>query len=429
MLAKLPLARRIVLAFVLMTALVSGAFSWGIYATVLFVEEHLVSKELEEELSSALEDMAAGRSPRLDARTRFLISTDPARPIPDRFADLPEGFTEIADDREAVYVFLRDTGKTRYALVQDQSEFEIREHVLFNVALAGFLLCMAGSWILGEIMAKRVMEPVTRLDRHVRREDQLGPQAPALAPEFADDEIGRLATAFDTAFGQLRQALDRERIFTSDVSHELRTPLMVIASSCELLRESTLSPDQQTQVGRIDRAAEEMRDLIQAFLLLARSQVRKSTADEGIDLLQAARDQARHWGTRFRDKGLNFSIVEEKADTGRYNQTFLATVLSNLLRNAWHYTDHGQVRLVLERGGFRVEDSGPGIPDEEQKRIFEPFVRGSRTRGEGLGLGLSLAQRICAQQGWSITTTAMTPRGSCFRVAFTPPPASPRACP
>ena len=78
MLAKLPLARRIVLAFVLMTALVSGAFSWGIYATVLFVEEHLVSKELEEELSSALEDMAAGRSPRLDARTRFLISTGDA---------------------------------------------------------------------------------------------------------------------------------------------------------------------------------------------------------------------------------------------------------------------------------------------------------------------------------------------------------------
>ncbi|NCD24142.1 MAG: HAMP domain-containing histidine kinase [Deltaproteobacteria bacterium] len=414
MLAKLPLARRIVLAFVLMTALVSGLFSWGIYGTVLFVEEHLVSKELEGELASALEDMAAGRPPRLDARTRLLSSDSTDHPIPDRFRALPEGFTEIANEREAVYVFLRDVGETRHALIQEQSEFEAREHVLFNVALAGFLLCVAGSWALGEFMAARVMEPVTRLARRVQGADRRAP----LAPEFADDEIGRLAATFDAAFAQLRQALDRERLFTSDVSHELRTPLMVIASSCELLRESSLTPDQQTQIRRIESATGDMRTLIQAFLLLARSQVRENAAEERITLLQAARDQALHWKTRFRDKGLEFSIIEEETDTGRYNQTFLNTVLSNLLRNAWHYTDRGQVRLVLGRDGFRVEDSGPGIPDEDRERIFDPFVRGSHTRGEGLGLGLSLVQRICAHQGWTITATAMTPRGSCFKIAL-----------
>lgn len=416
MLAKLPLARRIVLAFVLMTALVSGAFSWGIYGTVLFVEAHLVSKELDEELTIALEDVAAGRPPHLDARTRFLISTDPARPIPDRFADLPEGFTEVADEHEAAYVFLREVGETRYALVQEQSEFETREHILFNVALAGFLLCVAGSWILGEFMANRIMEPVTRLDRHVRRTDRAG----VLAPEFADDEIGHLATTFDTALGQLRQALEREQLFTSDVSHELRTPLMVIASSCELLRESALSPSQRVQIGRIDRAAEEMRTLVQTFLLLARPKPEETRTEARFGLLQAARDQARQWGPRFAGKGIAFVLVEDESDTGRYNQTFLATVLSNLLRNAWHYTEQGQVRLVLERGGFRVEDSGPGIPAEERERIFEPFVRGSCTRGEGLGLGLSLVQRICAHQGWTITATPMTPRGSCFRVSLSP---------
>ena len=74
------------------------------------------------------------------------------------------------------------------------------------------------------------------------------------------------------------------------------------------------------------------------------------------------------------------------------------------------------MHLVLETGGFRVEDSGTGIPLDQQELIFQPFVRGSQARGEGLGLGLSLVKRICAHQGWSIAINDLTSGGSCFRV-------------
>ena len=90
--------------------------------------------------------------------------------------------------------------------------------------------------------------------------------------------------------------------------------------------------------------------------------------------------------------------------------------MNNLLRNAWHYTDSGHVRLCLERGGFRVEDSGSGIAEDQHELIFQPFFRGSRARGEGLGLGLSLVKRICAHQGWGITVENRPSGGSCFRV-------------
>src|SRR5690606_4641626 len=110
----------------------------------------------------------------------------------------------------------------------------------------------------------KVIEPVVRLSRQVRAPEQLLDEAPRLAKDYASDEVGQLAASFDATLGLLRRALMRERLFTSDVSHELRTPLMVLASSCELLLESSCLDNRgRTQVQRIANACEEMRGLVQ----------------------------------------------------------------------------------------------------------------------------------------------------------------------
>jgi signal transduction histidine kinase len=90
--------------------------------------------------------------------------------------------------------------------------------------------------------------------------------------------------------------------------------------------------------------------------------------------------------------------------------------MSNLIRNALHYTAQGEVGLLLSAHGFRVEDSGQGVPSEQQDEIFKPFVRGSGARGEGLGLGLSLVKRICTYQGWEVRMYSLPTEGSCFEV-------------
>ncbi|MNR53543.1 Sensor protein FixL [compost metagenome] len=81
-----------------------------------------------------------------------------------------------------------------------------------------------------------------------------------------------------------------------------------------------------------------------------------------------------------------------------------------------HYTDSGSIRLVLEERGFVVEDSGVGIPEEDRESMFRPFIRGPARRGDGLGLGLSLVQRICENQGWAVRLSAMEPTGCRFQV-------------
>jgi signal transduction histidine kinase len=417
MLAKQPFARRIVIAFTLMTLVVSGTFSLGIVAVVHFIEEHLVTQELGRELDGVLNDvMVHGDAPRLDAATRFFASNLPGYAIPEAFRGLADGFTEVVRNDGAYYVYQREVDGAKYLLVEEQHEFEARENALFMVVLAGFLLSIAGAWGLGWLMARKVMAPLSRLAQQVRHRDQLHPLAPPLALQYPDDEVGHVAAAFDSTLGQLRQSLERERLFTSDVSHELRTPLMVILGACELLGQTELPEKSRTQAQRIERAAQEMHELVQTFLMLARARPEQIAFAGTASLRSVAQEQAERWAPLFQEKGLAFSVVSEGDHGGEYNLTLLGSVMSNLLRNALHYTDSGTVRLVLECDGFRVEDSGMGIPLEQRERMFQPFVRGAESRGEGLGLGLSLVKRICTHQGWQVSVTPCEAQGSCFQV-------------
>ncbi len=419
--SRQPLSRRIVLAFVLITILVSGTFSLGIVSIVHVIEEDLVSRALDRDLNNVVhEELEKGLPPWLDADTRFFATNRPGYEIPARFANVPDGFDEILDGDESFYVYTRNLNGERYMLVQTQQEFEERERMLFSVVLGGFILSVAGAWLLGWLTARRIMAPVIKLSEEVSHIDYLHATVPPLANNYADDEIGRLASAFDSTLGELRRSLERERLFTSDVSHELRTPLTIVATSCELLEAAQLPPQGSEQLERIGRATTEMRDLVETFLILARPKPDQAPLEAGASLSEICHEQSRRWETLIRNKGLDYEFLEKTPDDQLYNATFLRTIISNLLRNAMHYTDHGFIRLTLEKSSLQVEDSGSGIPSDQQKNIFEPFARGERSRGEGLGLGLSLVKRICTHQGWNIRVDSLPPGGTCFTVDFQP---------
>jgi signal transduction histidine kinase len=414
---KHPLVRRIIIAFTLMTLIVSGGFSLGIVAIVHFIEEHLVTQGMAEELDSILhKDLAQGLPPRLDAKTRLFASHIPGYEIPASFIGLDDGFVEIIDETGAYYLFIRDTPQQRFMLVREQAEFEARETALFTVVFAGFILSGLAAWLLGWMMARTIIAPLARLAQQVRHRDQLLTLAPHLAPDYPKDEVGHVAAAFDATLGQLRSSLERERFFTSDVSHELRTPLMVIASSAELLETAELDEREHRQLNRIKRASAEISELVETFLLLARANSNQNPMTGSATLEQVAHEQAKRWAPRFADQGLAFRLIIEEPNEMLFHGGFLSTVMSNLIRNALHYTAQGEVRLLLSANGFRVEDSGQGVPSEQQDEIFKPFVRGSGARGEGLGLGLSLVKRICTYQGWEVRMYSLPTEGSCFEV-------------
>ncbi|MDR1890283.1 MAG: HAMP domain-containing histidine kinase [Zoogloeaceae bacterium] len=415
-----PFARRIIIAFTLMTFVVSSVMSLSLFYAVHFLEEELVSRALDKTLDRILnEDLSESKAPSLNSDTWFFASDRLEYAIPEQFAQMKPGFSEWEAGDEAYYMYIRETGGQRYILMQDQHEFERHENTLFNLLFAGFLLTVVGAWGLGRLTAKRVMAPISRLAQEVRQRESLSASASPMAEHYANDEIGRLAEAFDASLQRLGEALERERLFTSDVSHELRTPLMIIATSCELLAADDLPPREREQIERIARAAEEMRSLAEIFLMLARGSENsgQKPEDSAGTLTAIAEEQYARWLPAMQAKGLEFGMrAESTPQTTPLNAVLLRAVLGNLLRNAWHYTEQGWVRLTLEAGGFKVEDSGIGIPEQEKEQVFQAFTRGAQARGEGLGLGLSLVRRICVSQGWKITLDSLPEGGSCFCV-------------
>lgn len=418
---KQPLKKRIVIAFFLMTLVIAGVSSISIFMIVHTLEEHFVSQGLSDNLQEILNSqMSADKLMRLSSDTKFYTSDDHVSyPIPDVLKDVREGFSEVLlRTGEAYYVYKETIDQQDYLIVEDQTEFETREQILLLVVFLGFIGSLIVSLILGRLLANRILAPIIKLAEQVNQISSSQVKTTSLNSQFADDEVGQLAEAFDRAFSDLQLALERERLFTSDVSHELRTPLMVIASSCELLllEDTEYSPVHHKQITRISDANKDMNELVQTFLMLARTEYNPVVGDQ-ITLLKLAEEQAEIWLPKFLEKGIAFSLKVKSATEKNYNKTLLKTVVSNLLRNAWHYTEQGEVTLLIDGNSFFVEDTGIGVPEEKQQAIFQAFVRGSN-RGEGLGLGLSLVKRICTHQQWHVEIFSRKENGSVFKVSL-----------
>ncbi|GKS04846.1 HAMP domain-containing histidine kinase [Pseudomonas syringae pv. theae] len=420
---KTNLRRRIVVVFALMSAFVAAMFGIGIYMTEHFVESRLITIDLENDLHRLLNAQSTNEwSHRPEREELFFVEEglgDLATPQDLEY--LHPGFQEITREGKEYYALVNTVADRRYVLLRDQSGFEKRERMLLAIVFIGFVLSVLLAVLLGRVLATRVIAPVARLSHQVRHRDQLLSLAPPLSPDYADDEVGELAISFDHTLGQLRAALGREKLFTSDVSHELRTPLMVLASSSELLLESACLDERgRAKVLRITQATSDMRQLVETFLMLARDNGAHARNGPRATVQEVASDLIEVWRKPVEEKGLQL-IFSFGADSGTsYNATLLHSVMGNLLRNAWHYTDAGYIKLSLFENGFSVEDSGSGIPEDKQAAMSQPFVRGDEQRGEGLGVGLSLVNRICAYQRWQVTLSDRPSSGCCFRVELRP---------
>ncbi|RAU53332.1 HAMP domain-containing sensor histidine kinase, partial [Pseudomonas sp. RIT412] len=364
---KHSLKQRIVIVFALMSALVAGVFGVGVIATVHVVEKRLTIMSLSGNLHRLLTQDRVEDWRHRPEKGELFYADDGIDDVAmaDDLKSLQPGFQEFFRGTKEYYAMVEDVNGRRYVLLRDQRSTRKRERILFGIVLVGFILSVLLAVLLGRLLASRVMAPVSRLASQVRHRDQLLQLAPVLADDYARDEVGALARSFDETLGRLRAALGREKLFTSDVSHELRTPLMVLATSCELLLEyPRLDERSRTQVQRISKATAGMNQLVETFLLLARTEGNHTPNGQQASVLQVAEELVEIWRGPILEKGLAFMFEPCAETASRYNAALLRSVMGNLLRNAWHYTDEGFIRLTLSADGFKVEDSGIGIPLE-----------------------------------------------------------------
>ena len=228
--------------------------------------------------------------------------------------------------------------------------------------------------------------------------------------------MGNLAAELSASMHRLFKALKREKAFTGDVSHELRTPLTVIETSVELLKLTELTAAQQRQVDKIERSSKMMHELVEGFLAFARLS-ENAGSDRVSDVLQAV---GRLWTPEAAKAGRQLVFRQEDCCPGSFSPLLLSTVVSNLVKNALAYSHEGEIKVTETSTGIVVADHGDPIPPAEQKRIFEPFVRGKASADieqTGFGLGLSIVWRICMRMGWQVNL-ASGPDGNAFTVTL-----------
>jgi signal transduction histidine kinase len=236
-----------------------------------------------------------------------------------------------------------------------------------------------------------------------------------------------LAQDFDEYLIRLNAFIERERAFTADVSHELRTPLAVVNGAAEvLLTDPKLPETSRHRVARMARAAEEMSEITAALLVLAReegTQISRSVSCDVENVLQEVVDKLRE---PLQAKPIDMKLEIEAKPSLAVERAVLAMVIGNLLRNAFAYTDRGEIRVHLDSQSLTVTDTGIGIEAEKLPRVFERYFssnngssnNGSSHNSRGTGIGLSLVKRICDRYGWSITIDSKQGHGTTTKLAF-----------
>ena len=261
--------------------------------------------------------------------------------------------------------------------------------------------------------------------REARDDLELRVKERTLELENAKKEVEAFSFSILRAKDELERASNFKDQFLSTMSHELRTPLNAVLGFSELLtdeRYGMLNEKQQRYVKHIHTGGKHLLSLINDILDLSKIEAGRLQLTIENVLVPISFAEVVDTMRPLADKKSQRLLQEAPSNLGvRADATRFKQVLMNLIGNAIKFTpEAGEIRVLARRlnGVVRIEvrDSGPGIPAEEQQRIFEAFYRigESDQKVEGTGLGLAITQRLVQLHGGELGIESQPGAGSCF---------------
>lgn len=356
-------------------------------------------------------------------------------PSIDRFdwpAEMPQGYTiDTQGGFRLSYERLENDGAWIGLAVSAQAQ-RTQWRTFLSISLALALVSGVGAYASGRFFIRQMCAHLRRLadsTRTVRDSREKVVLATANVPR----EIGDVVEALGQMLENIRVEADRTRLLTAGLAHELGSPLQNLIGETEVVLMSDNDAEEYRKVLRSH--LEELRDIGHAvgnlMTLVSISQATGPREAERFDLADEARVRLRreraHAGRR--EIALEERLPAELELVGDREALWLA--VSNLVANAIDYSPQGgRVRLAM-KGGERVEivveDTGPGVPESERQRIFEPFYRGEtmKNRRAGYGLGLSISKKAVEAHGGTLEVDRSPDLGGArFTLSL---PRSPRA--
>ncbi|MGC0151286.1 ATP-binding protein [Chromobacterium vaccinii] len=272
---------------------------------------------------------------------------------------------------------------------------------LISSTVAGLAL----SVVMGLRLARRILAPLNSVAEGIRRVAQGDLDARAAAGDRSLREAAALADDFNALADQLQRMTQEQAFWNAAIAHELRTPVTVLRGRLQGLAEGVFTPD-ESQFRRLLVQVEGLAHLIED--LRAVSLAESGHLDlqlQETDLAAEVRAVVEVFGDALRAAGL-MPVLELDGRPARCDPVRIRQALLALLDNARRYATPGAIRIAarVENGRchLRVEDDGPGIPEELAPHVFEAFRRGdgARQRGSGgSGLGLAVVAAIARAHG------------------------------
>ena len=314
---------------------------------------------------------------------------------------------------------------------------ELLKSYAIQTAAKVALLTLAIGVALTVAMIALLTRPLTALTRAAERVRSGGFSAPLCESEFPfrdrNDEIGRLSRTFRETLERLRLEMDRvtqtdahRREMVANVSHDLRTPLTALIGQLETIRLKADTLDRDSRERFIDAAvnnAHHLRRLTDALNELAKLDNPELRIErEPIALGELADDLAQRYGTRADEAGVQLRVTyPDGLPLARVDAGLIERAIGNLLDNAIRVTPSGgtiELRVGTGSEGLRVEvaDSGPGVAEEDEGRVFHRFYQGSKHREQrgSSGLGLAIVKRVAELHGGRVGLESAPSRGATF---------------
>lgn len=348
-----------------------------------------------------------------------------------QFYELPETGPDADDGSRGIYapapLTLNGSTPTVFVIASTESlgdQLDTLQNVLGIAILIALIITGGGGWLL----AGKSLSPVAAMASATERitADRLDERLPV----HSNDELGRLASRFNELLSRISSSFSKQRQFMAEASHELRTPLSIARTAAQVALgkpergeseyREVLSIVEQ-QLGRLSHIVDDMFALTRADMKQFALDVHELYLDELIaDAVRAATILAQQ-----KEISLRTQLSEEAPYQG--DERLLRQMVSNLLDNALKFTPKGgsiDVGLRRKETAYEIEiaDTGCGIPEDLQSRVFERFFRAETHRGtdavDGAGLGLPLARSIAGLHGGQITLRHSGPNGSTFCVSL-----------
>lgn len=355
----------------------------------------------------------SGRATDSDAESRVFVqllsmnpsgdTTQDAKPVLPLPPNLIDGLQTVKAGNETYRVLVRTLSNgQRLAVAQETA---IRDEIAGDSALRTlmpFLILVPILLLVVANLVRKIFKPVADLSIEIdhRSEQDLHP----ITPESLPAEIRPFVGAINRLLMRVEQSMDTQRRFVADAAHELRSPLTALSLQAERLANTEMSLSAHERLSTLRHGIARGQTLLDQLLTLARVQTPSITPNTTVSVQQVYRRVLEDLMPLAEVRKIDIGVVSDVDAHVFANEVDLITLVKNLVDNAIRYAPvGGRIDLSVASGNgvaaLVVEDNGPGIPEAEQERVFDPFYRVLGSDEIGSGLGLSIVQSISARVG------------------------------